>query len=133
MKRGRQRFMGDQQIARPDFRTFQPSSPWFPSLLDDGLEQGVVLLSASRKQNAVFLQQIPIFHQPPLDVSGGGFVHPDVEKHGSLRWRRGRHGRQDRIGTVSDGSPWVGGAALTSAHDSKRSPEERSKPFEPCS
>ena len=84
--------MGDQQIAGSGFCAFEPSSPRFPMLLVDGFEQVVVLLPASRKQNAVFLQQAPVFNQSFLDVGGGGFVHPDVEKHNSLLWRRGRHG-----------------------------------------
>ena len=92
MKRGRESFMGDQQIARFGFCTFEPSSPRLPLLLVDGLEQDVVLLSASRKQNTVFFQQALVFHQPFLDVGGGGFVHPDVEKHSSLRCPRGCHG-----------------------------------------
>ena len=100
-------FMGDQQIAGSGFRTFEPASPWLPLLLFDCFEQGYVLLSARRKQNPVLLQQAPIFHQSSLDVGGCGFVHPDVEKNGSLSRRL--HGRYGWIRIVSDASPGIDG------------------------
>ena len=133
IQRARQSFVGDEQIAVPDVRTLNPSAPRLPSLLGNGLQKFVVLLSASRQKDTVLSQQAPVFSEPSLDISGRGFVHPDVEKQRSLGWRRERHGRSDRNGIVSDGSPASAEAALTSTHDQQRSPEGRSEPFKPRS
>ena len=84
IQRARQSFVGDEQIAVPDVRTLNPSAPRLPSLLGNGLQKFVVLLSASRQKDTVLSQQAPVFSEPSLDISGRGLCIPMWRN--SVRW-----------------------------------------------
>ena len=111
-----QRLVGEEEMTVATCGSLEPASPGFPSFLGNGLQEAIVLASFCGQKESALAHQTPVFAEPSLHVGGCGFVHPDVENHGSLGWRGGRYGRHhDRISIVSDGSTALVGAALTSS------------------
>ena len=109
--------MGDDQIAVSGLGSVEPALPRLPPLLSNSFNQSVVFLSASRKEESTGSQEASVSSKPSLNVRGCCFVHPHVKDDGSLGWRGGRHGRQDRASIITDGFARLLGEPLKSVND----------------